>query len=110
MQIFRNIYEYRELLKTNIKKEIRGRYKHSFLGVIWSYLNPLLQLAVYAIVFPLILRVQQDNYVVFVCSALIPWTFFTTAVTQSTTVIIANRKHNKESVFSERNITSISSY
>ena len=45
MQVFKNIYEYRELLKTNIKKKIRGKYKHSFLGVIWSYLNPLLQLA-----------------------------------------------------------------
>ena len=99
MSIFKNIYEYRELLKTNIKKEIRGKYKHSFLGVIWSYLNPLLQLAVYAIVFPLILKVQQDNYVVFVCSALIPWTFFTTTVTQSTTIIIANRKYYKKGIF-----------
>ena len=55
MNIFKNIYNYRELLKTNIKKEIRGRYKHSFLGVLWSFLNPLLQLAVYAIIFPIIL-------------------------------------------------------
>lgn len=107
MQVFKNIYEYRELLKTNIKKEIRGKYKHSFLGVVWSYLNPLLQLAVYAIVFPLILKVQQENYVVFVCSALIPWTFFTTIITQSTGVIIANRQYYKKSILSKRNFTYI---
>ena len=47
MNIFKKIYNYRELLKTNVKKEIRGRYKNSFLGVLWSFLNPLLQLAVY---------------------------------------------------------------
>ena len=66
MKIFKNIYEYRELLKTNVKKDIRGKYKKSFFGVIWSFLNPLLQLAVYAIIFPIILKVQQENYVIFV--------------------------------------------
>ena len=56
MNIFKNIYNYRELLKTTVKKDIRGRYKNSFLGVIWSFFNPLLQLLVYAIVFPLIMK------------------------------------------------------
>lgn len=90
MKVFKDIYNYRELLKTNVKKEIRGKYKHSFLGVIWSFLYPLLQLAVYAIIFPLILKDTQDNYVIFLCVALIPWTFFTTIVNQSTGVIISN--------------------
>ena len=35
MNIFKNIYNYRELLKTTVKKDIRGRYKNSFLGVNW---------------------------------------------------------------------------
>lgn len=90
MSVFKNIYQYRELLKTNIKKEIRGKYKHSFLGVLWSYLNPLLQLAVYAIIFPIILKTPQENYVIFLCAALIPWTYFSTVVTQSTGIIISN--------------------
>lgn len=90
MNVFKNIYKYRELLKTNIKKEIRGRYKHSFLGVLWSYLNPLLQLAVYAIIFPIILKTPQENYVIFLCAALIPWTYFSTVINQSTGIIIAN--------------------
>ena len=90
MNIFKNLYQYRELLKTNIKKEIRGKYKHSFLGVLWSFLNPLLQLMVYAIIFPIILKNSQSNYVIFLCVALIPWTFFSTVITQATGVMIGN--------------------
>lgn len=90
MNIFKNIYNYRELLKTNVQKEIRGRYKNSFLGILWSFLNPLLQLAVYAIIFPLILKTTQEHYVIFLCAGLIPWTYFTTTLTQSAFTIIAN--------------------
>ena len=42
--MIKNLYQYRELLKSSVKKEIRGKYKNSFLGVIWSFLNPLLQI------------------------------------------------------------------
>ena len=105
--IFKNIYNYRELLKTKKKKEIRGKYKHSFLGVLWSFLNPLLQLAVYAIIFPLILKDAQENYVIFLCVALIPWTFFSTVVTQSAAVIINNSNIIKK-VYFPREILPIS--
>ena len=90
MNIFKNIYNYRELLKTTVKKDIRGRYKNSFLGVIWSFFNPLLQLLVYAIVFPLIMKNTPDNYVIFICVALIPWTYFTTTVSQASYAIIGS--------------------
>ena len=90
MKFFKELYNYRELLKTNVKKEIRGRYKNSFLGVLWSFLNPLLQIAVYAIVFPLILKNTQPNYVVFLCAGLIPWTFFSTAINRSAFTLIEN--------------------
>ena len=46
MKLFSNLYNYRELLKSNVKKEIRGKYKGSFLGVLWSFINPLLQVLV----------------------------------------------------------------
>lgn len=88
--IFKNLYDYRELLKNNVKKEIRGKYKNSFLGVLWSFLNPLLQIVVYAIVFPLILKNNQENYVVFVCCGLIPWTFFATAINRAAFTMVEN--------------------
>ena len=81
MSIFKNLYQYRELLKTNVQKEIRGKYKGSFLGVLWSFLNPLLMVLVYAIVFPYIMRIQVPNYLIFLIVAIIPWNFFITCIT-----------------------------
>ncbi len=106
-KVFKNLYNYRELLKTNVKKEIRGKYKNSFLGVLWSFLNPLLQIAVYAIVFPLILRNTQENYVIFLCCGLIPWTFFTTAISRSSFTMIENGNILKK-VYFPREILPIS--
>jgi len=82
MSIFADLYNYRELLKSNIKKEIRGKYKGSFLGVLWSFINPLLTVSIYAIIFPYIMRVQDDNYLIFLICGVIPWTFFTTVMNQ----------------------------
>lgn len=107
LKIFKNLYNYRELLKTNIKKEIRGKYKNSFLGVLWSFLNPLLQIAVYAIVFPLILRNTQENYVIFLCCGLIPWTFFSSAIVRSASTMIENGNIVKK-VYFPREILPIS--
>lgn len=80
MKLFKNLYEYRELLKTNVKKDIRGKYKGSMLGVLWSFLNPLLMVLVYAIVFPYIMRMKIDNYLQFLICGVIPWNFFTTVM------------------------------
>ncbi len=107
MNIFKNIYNYRELLKTNIKKEVRGKYKNSVLGVFWSFLNPLLQILVYTIVFQVILKNPQENYVVFLCAGLIPWTFFSTAISRSAFTIIENGNILKK-VYFPREILPIS--
>ena len=90
MQLARNLYNYRELLKSNVKKEIRGKYKGSFLGVLWSFINPLLQVAVYAIVFPYIMRVQTDNYLIYLIIGIIPCTFFTTVINQGMITVRIN--------------------
>ena len=90
MQLAKNLYNYRELLKSNVKKEIRGKYKGSFLGVLWSFVNPLLQVAVYAIVFPYIMRVQTDNYLIYLIIGIIPWTFFTTVINQGMITVRMN--------------------
>ena len=88
--MIKNLYNYRELLKSNIKKEIRGKYKGSFLGILWSFINPLLQVAVYAIVFPYIMRVKTDNYLQYLIAGIIPWTFFTTVLNQGMITVRMN--------------------
>jgi len=88
--MIKNLYEYRELLKSNIKKDIRGKYKGSFLGVLWSFINPLLSVAIYALIFPFILKTNQDNYVTFLIIGILPWNIFTTVISQGTFCILAN--------------------
>lgn len=107
MNIFKNLYQYRELLKTNVKKDIRGKYKASFLGVLWSFVNPLLSVLVYAIVFPYIMRVQTENYLVFLITAIIPYNWFTTVISQSSGVFVYNSNIIKK-VYFPREIMPIS--
>lgn len=89
-EMLNNLYSYRQLLKSNVNKEIRGKYKGSFLGVLWSFVNPLLTTLVYAIVFPLILRGTEDHYVTFIVIGILPWTYFTTTIMQATTTMLVN--------------------
>ena len=99
MKVFKELYNYRELLKTNVKKEIRGKYKASFLGVLWSFINPLLMVLVYAIVFPYIMRVQTENYLIFLICGVIPWNWFTNVISQGTTCITNNANLIKKVYF-----------
>ena len=90
MKVFKNLYAYRELLKSSVKKDIGGKYKNSFLGVLWSFVNPLLQIAVYAIIFPLIMKNNIPNYTVFMVCGLIPWNYFSTVINRASFTIIEN--------------------
>lgn len=107
MQIFKNLYNYRELLKSNVKKEIRGKYKGSFLGILWSFINPLLMVAVYAIIFPFIMKEQTPNFLQFLICGVIPWVFFTTVITQGIITIRTNSDIIKK-VYFPREILPIS--
>jgi lipopolysaccharide transport system permease protein len=99
VKLFKDLYQYRELLKNNIKKDIRGKYKGAWLGAVWSYLNPLLMLLVYSFVFSKIMKIQIPNYTMFLFTALIPWTFFITTVSQSSLSIIMNSNLIKKIYF-----------
>ena len=107
MKFFKALYDYRELLKTSISKDVRGKYKNSVLGIVWSFLNPLLQIAVYALVFPLIMKSSIPNYTVFICCGLIPWTFFTAAINRTSFTMIENGNIIKK-VFFPREILPLS--
>lgn len=74
-----------------VRKDLRGRYKGSVLGFLWTFLNPLLQLVVYSIVFSTIMRLNVDKYYVYLFVALIPWIFFSTSVQNGAGCIIASK-------------------
>ena len=86
--MIKELYNYRQLLKSNVRKEIRGKYKGSFLGVLWSFVNPLLTTLVYAIIFPFILRGGREHYTTFIVIAILPWTFFTTSISQTNCIVL----------------------
>lgn len=108
MSLFNDLYKYREFLKTNVKKDIRGKYKGSFLGVLWSFINPLLSVLVYAIVFSQIMRFDIDNYVIYLITGVLPWTFFTSSINMGMTSILYNASIIKK-VYFPRSILPISS-
>ena len=88
--MFKELYQYRELLKTSVSKEIRGKYKGSFLGVLWSFVNPLLQTIIYSIVFSILLRNDMEHYTTFIVIGVLSWTWFTTSISGGTNCVVIN--------------------
>jgi lipopolysaccharide transport system permease protein len=97
----KEIYQYREMLKNSIKKYLRGRYRGSALGFLWAFLNPLLMLIIYFVIFSKVLKVEvpNGNYAIFLFIGLIPWTSFNAVAQQSTTVITDNSDLIKKAYF-----------
>ncbi len=91
MKKLKEIFEYRQMIYGLVRKDLRGRYKGSVLGFLWTFLNPLLQLVVYSVVFSYIMRLNVDKYYVFLFVALIPWIFFSTSVMTSSSSLIASK-------------------
>lgn len=90
LKLLRELYKYREMLKNMVIKELRQRYKGSVLGFLWTFLNPLLMLVIYSLVFSTIMRINIENYSMFLFVGLLPWTFFSTSVLISTGSIVHN--------------------
>lgn len=88
-----NLWKYRELLKQLTLREIRIRYKQSFLGFFWIILNPFFQMLIMSFVFSNILKFKDLGipYPLFLYAGLLPWTFFTGSLTTSITVLIEDR-------------------
>ena len=77
----RELTDYGNLYRTFLRRDVSSRYKGSALGVLWSLLNPLAQLATYSFVFSYVLKIRGvDNYPVFFVAGFVPWFFFSTAL------------------------------
>lgn len=107
MQTLKELYNYREMIRSLVRKELRGRYKGSILGFLWTFINPLLQLMVYTIVFSTILKSDIDKYYLFLFVALIPWIFFSTSLTGGASSIL-NQKDMVKKIYFPRQVMPIS--
>lgn len=82
---FRELWAYRELLWVLAGRDVRVRYKQTVLGAGWAILRPLLTMIIFTIVFGRLAKMPSDGYPysVWVYAALLPWTFFASAVGSS---------------------------
>ncbi|MCI9045993.1 MAG: ABC transporter permease [Hungatella sp.] len=97
--IVKEIYQYRQMIFSLVRKDLRGRYKGSVLGFMWTFINPLLQLMVYTIVFSVIMRNGIEQYYLFLFVALVPWIFFSSALTGGSTSILGSADMVKKIYF-----------
>lgn len=97
--VFQEIYQYRSMIASLVYRDLHGRYKGSFFGFLWTFINPLLQLIVYSIVFSIILRMGIENYGLFLFVALIPWIFFASSIQAGSSCIIDNANLVKKIYF-----------
>lgn len=81
----RNFWAYRELLYFLTWRDVKVRYKQTVLGALWAILQPLLMMVIFSLLFGRLAGIQSDGvpYPLFAYSGLLPWTFFSTAITSS---------------------------
>lgn len=83
------LWRYRELLWTVVLRELRIRYKNSYLGFFWSILNPLVTVLVMTLVFKYVLGQQVKNYSAYVLAAYLPYMFFQLSLLDSSQSILS---------------------
>lgn len=99
MRLLKELWEYREMIISLTKRDLKSRYKGSVLGFLWMFLNPLLQLCVYTIVFSTIMRMDIEKFYLFMFVALIPWLFFSSCLSAGPGVIFSQQDMVKKIYF-----------
>lgn len=85
------LWQYRALLWALTARELRARYRASVLGFLWTFLNPLLNMVVYVLVFGVLMATPVPRYPFFLFCGLIPWIFFSSSITAGTTAVSDRR-------------------
>ena len=91
MSIYADLVRYRELFANLFRRDLHAKYRGSVLGLAWSLAHPLLLMAIYLLVFSLLLPVIDiDNYPLFLLSGLAAWIFFSTSMQAASRSILDN--------------------
>lgn len=87
-----DLWQYRDLFYVLTARDVKVRYKQTFLGILWAIIQPLLTMIIFTFFFGRLVGVPSDNlpYGLFVYAALVPWTFFSNAVTSSANSLVGN--------------------
>lgn len=103
MQTIKELCAYRTMIASLVRRDLKGRYKGAVLGFFWTFLNPLLQLGVYTLVFSIIMESEIDDFYLFLFVALVPWIFFSTSV-QAGAGCIRSQKDLVEKIYFPREV------
>jgi lipopolysaccharide transport system permease protein len=97
----RQLPRYRGLIQSLVARELKARYRGSVLGFFWSFFNPLLLLLVYTFVFAYVMPPPRgiNNFALFLFCGLLPWTWFSTSLLESSNVLITGGNLIKKVMF-----------
>jgi lipopolysaccharide transport system permease protein len=90
----REVWNYRELLYFFVWRDVKIRYKQTAIGVLWVVLQPVLNMLVFTLFFGRLAKLPSDGlpYPVFYFAALVPWTYFSSALQMTTNVVVDNQQ------------------
>lgn len=86
---FRECWTYRALIGSLVSRELKARYRGSVLGFFWTFLNPLLLMLVYSLVFTIYMRFEMEDYGAFMFSGLLPWLWFASSLSAGAGSVVA---------------------
>lgn len=87
----RDLWEYRDLLRFHVWRNVKGKYRQMALGPLWIILNPIINMVLYSFIFGSVARLPSEGvpYPVFVYVAMLPWLFFAGACQDSMGSLVA---------------------
>ena len=106
IEMFASLWRNRELIKASAKREVLGRYRGSFLGLLWSFFNPLFMLAIYTFVFSVVFKarwnVESDSkteFALVLFAGLIVFNLFSETINRAPSLVLNNPNYVKKVVF-----------
>ncbi len=97
------LFRYRGLIQTLVVRDLKARYRGSVLGFFWSFINPLLLLLIYSFVFTVVLpgihNEKLEPYALFMFCGILPWTWFSSSLLESSNTLIAGGNLIKKVLF-----------
>jgi lipopolysaccharide transport system permease protein len=98
----RNLLRYRQLIQSLVARDLKARYRGSVLGFFWSFINPLMMLLIYTFVFATVLpnrALDIQPYALFMFCGILPWTWFSSSLLESSNALIAGGNLIKKVLF-----------
>jgi len=96
----KELFKYRQLIVTLISRELKARYRGTVFGFLWSFINPLLLLVVYSVVFGILLpgssgkienaEIKGVDYAIFLFTGILPWLWFSSSLLESSNVLFVH--------------------